>query len=246
MNALTLEVILRVVFGVTDETPAGRAAAAGQRDRRRQPGGAARLGLPLAAEVRRLEAHRREPVRARPADVRRDPRAPRGSRPRRAHRRALPADPDRRRRRRHRSTTPSCATSWSPCCSPATRPRRPRCPGRSTRSAATASCCARCQQAADDGDDELPRRGDEGVDAAAPGDPDGGADPDEAGHDRRHRRARRRHGRAVDRHRATRSPTTIRTRGSSGPSGSSARTRPPTPGSRSAAASAAASARGSR
>ena len=31
MNALTLEVILRVVFGVTDEAPARRAAAAGQR-----------------------------------------------------------------------------------------------------------------------------------------------------------------------------------------------------------------------
>ena len=39
--------------------PARRAAAAGQRDRRHQPGGAARLGLPEAAAVRPVEAHRR-------------------------------------------------------------------------------------------------------------------------------------------------------------------------------------------
>ena len=58
MNALTLEVILRVVFGVTDEGRLGRAAAAGQRDRRHQPGGAARLGLPAAAAVRAVEGAR--------------------------------------------------------------------------------------------------------------------------------------------------------------------------------------------
>ena len=73
MNALTLEVILRVVFGVTDEAAARGAAAAGERHGRRQPGGAARLDLPAAPEARRLEAHRRQPARARPADVRRDP-----------------------------------------------------------------------------------------------------------------------------------------------------------------------------
>ena len=100
MNALTLEVILRVVFGVTDEAPARRAAPAGQRDGQHQPGGAARLGLPAAAAVRPVEAHGREPARARPADVRRDPRAPHGARPRRAHRRAVPADPGARRRGR--------------------------------------------------------------------------------------------------------------------------------------------------
>ena len=58
------------------------------------------------------------------------------------------------RRGRRRSTTPSCATSWSPCCSPATRPRRPRWPGRSTSSAATRELLRACQQAADDGDDD--------------------------------------------------------------------------------------------
>ena len=37
--------------------PAGRAAPAGERDRRHQPRGAARLGLPVAAAVRAVEAH---------------------------------------------------------------------------------------------------------------------------------------------------------------------------------------------
>ena len=45
MNALTLEVILRVVFGVTDERAAGPAAPAGEPHRRHQPGRAAGLGL---------------------------------------------------------------------------------------------------------------------------------------------------------------------------------------------------------
>ena len=92
MNALTLEVILRVVFGVTDEARLAAAAPARQRDRQHQPRDPARLGLPPAAEVRPVEADRRQPARARRADVRRDPRAPDGARPGRAHRRAVPAD----------------------------------------------------------------------------------------------------------------------------------------------------------
>ena len=50
--------------------------------------------------------------------------------------------------------TPSCATSWSPCCSPATRPRRPRWPGRSTRSAATPSCSPAAGPRPTEGDDD--------------------------------------------------------------------------------------------
>ena len=137
MNALTLEVILRVVFGVTDESRLAAAAAAGQPDRRHQPGGAARLGLPVRCSGSGPGSATVENAsRARRADLRRDPRAPRRPRPRRAHRRALPADPGRRRTATGSPTT-SCATSWSRCCSPGTRPPRPRWPGRSTSSAAT-------------------------------------------------------------------------------------------------------------
>ena len=110
MNALTLEVILRVVFGVTDESRLAQLRPARQRDRQRQPRDPARLGLPAAAEVRPLEADRRQPARARPADVRRDPRASYGVRPGRAHRRALPADRaggGRRRPQRHRAPRPA-------------------------------------------------------------------------------------------------------------------------------------------
>ena len=59
MNALTLEVILRVVFGVTDEQRLAELRPLVNRDRQRQPGRAARLGLPGAAAVRPLEEHRR-------------------------------------------------------------------------------------------------------------------------------------------------------------------------------------------
>ena len=103
MNALTLEVILRVVFGVTDESRLAAAAAAGQQDRQHQPGHPARLGLPRLQRFGPWKAHGREPARARPAHLRRDRRAAPGARPGRAQRRALPADPHgRRRRRAHR------------------------------------------------------------------------------------------------------------------------------------------------
>ena len=152
----------------------------------------------------------------------------------------------RRRAGRRRSPTRSCATSWSRCCSPATRPPRPRWPGRSTRSAATPSSGARARDGRRRRRRRLARGGAQGVDAAAPGDPDGGAHADEAGHHRRHRPAGRRHRRAVDPDRPRPRGQPPRPRASSGPSGSSARTRPPTPGSRSAAAYAAASAPASR
>ena len=138
MNALTLEVILRVVFGVADEDRLARAAPAGQRHRRRQADRAARLGLPGPAEVRPVEEGRRGAARARPRCS--TPRSPSAGPPTdlaRAHRRALPAAAGRRdARARRRSPTPSCATSSSRCCSPATRRPRPGWRGRSTSSAA--------------------------------------------------------------------------------------------------------------
>ena len=52
------------------------------------------------------------------------------------------------------SPTRSCATSWSPCCSPATRPPRPRWPGRCTSSARTRSQERKARDAASAGDDD--------------------------------------------------------------------------------------------
>ena len=117
------------------------------------PAVAARLGLPVAAAVRPVAAHGRERLRAGPPDLPRDPRAPRGARPRRAHRRALPADPGGGRRRTPCPTS-SSATSWSRCCWPGTRPRRPRWRGRCTSSAATPRSSRRARRAAADGDDD--------------------------------------------------------------------------------------------
>ena len=60
--------------------PARPAAAARQQDRQHQPGHPARLGLAGAAAVRAVEGAGREPAGARPAHLRRDRRAPPGSR----------------------------------------------------------------------------------------------------------------------------------------------------------------------
>ncbi len=76
MNALTLEVILRVVFGVTDETRLARLRPCVNRTVNVEPGRPARLGLSVAPAVRHLEADGRERLPPRRADLRRDPRAP--------------------------------------------------------------------------------------------------------------------------------------------------------------------------
>ena len=142
MNALTLEVILRVVFGVTDEQ---RLAALRPRVNATVDINPAVM---LAGPTRRcrgsarLTRGRAEPAGAGPADVRRDPRAAYGAGPGRAHRRPVPADPRGAGLRRPHATgsaTSSCATSSSRCCSPATRRPRPRWRGRSTSWAATPS-----------------------------------------------------------------------------------------------------------
>ena len=80
--------------------PARGAATAGEPDREHPAAGLPRLGLPAAAEVRPVAAHRREPDRAGPGDLRGDRGAPTGQRPRRPARRTLPAAAGPRRVRR--------------------------------------------------------------------------------------------------------------------------------------------------
>ncbi len=245
MNALTLEVILRVVFGVTDESRLAELRPRVNATVDVSPAVLLGWGYPWLQRFgvwKRTVENQYELDRLMYAEIRERRDAPDlaertdvlsrlilvGSgdgRPARRHRAPRPAGhPAARRPRDHGDRAVLGALRGGP------RPRAP----------------AALPAGGRRGRRRVPRRGDEGVDAAAPGDPDGGAHADEAGHDRRHRHPRRRHGRAVDRHRATRRPTTMPTRGRSGPSGSSARTRPPTPGSRSAAASVAASAPASR
>ena len=95
MNALTLEVILRVVFGVTDEQRLALLRPCVNRTVNISPARAARLGVPLAPALRPVEAHRRQRLPPRRPDLRRDPRAASGTRPRAAARRAVAADPGR-------------------------------------------------------------------------------------------------------------------------------------------------------
>ena len=154
MNALTLEVILRVVFGVTDERRLAELRPRVNRTVDVSPAILLGWGWPWLQRFgpwKRTVENQHELDRLMYAEIR-ERRA--GARPGRAHRRALPADPDGRRRRR-RSPTPSSATSSSPCCSPGTRPPRPRWPGRSTRSAATREQLRAGPRAAaaDEGDD---------------------------------------------------------------------------------------------
>ena len=92
----------------------------------------------------------------------------------------------------------------------------------------------------------LARGGGQGVDAAAPGDPDGGADPDGARHRRRLRPAGRHHRRALDPPGAPAARVLPRARAVRPGAVRRAGTPPRTPGSRSVAASAAASVRASR
>ena len=82
MNALTLEVILRVVFGVTDEARLAELRPRVNRTVDISPSILLGWGCPRLQQLRPVEAHRRERRRARPADLRRDPRAPLGPRPR--------------------------------------------------------------------------------------------------------------------------------------------------------------------
>ena len=81
MNRLTLEVILRVVFGVTDES-----RLAEMRPRVNQvvdisPAILFGYGMPRLQKVGPWKRAKRQRLRARRADLRRDPRAPRGARP---------------------------------------------------------------------------------------------------------------------------------------------------------------------
>ena len=202
MNALTLEVILRVVFGVTDEARLAELRPRVNATVDISPAVLLGWGYPRLQRFGPWKRTVRNQERARPADVRRDPRAPRGPRPRRAHRRALAADPGRDAAttggdaaRRHRAARPAGHAAA----------RRPRDHG-------DGAWPGRCYELGRDPAQLPPRPGGrarrrrrlagggaEGVDAAAPGHPDGGPDADcspatigggrPAG--RRHRRARR-------------------------------------------------------
>src|SRR4051812_49682223 len=73
MNALTLEVILRVVFGVTDEHRLAPLRPCVNRTVDISPAVLLGWGVPPAPAVRALEAHGRQCLSARRADLRRDP-----------------------------------------------------------------------------------------------------------------------------------------------------------------------------
>ena len=141
MNALTLEVILRVVFGVTDESRLAELRPRVNATVDVSPAVLLGWGYPWLQKFgvwKRTVENQYELDRLMYAEIRERRGAPDlADRTDVLSRLILTGDG----RGRRRSTTPSSATSWSPCCSPATRPRRPRCRGRSTRSAATRSCC---------------------------------------------------------------------------------------------------------
>ena len=153
MNEISLEVILRIVFGVTDEARLAELRPLLQQHRQDRPADLPRLAVPVrwsgSGRGSRFAAAQGGDRRA---DLRRDPRA--------ARRRPTspsaptccpscwPPTPD-------ADATRNCATSWSRCCSPGTRRPRRRWPGRSTSSPATPRLLApACSAAADEDDDD--------------------------------------------------------------------------------------------
>ena len=100
MNALTLEVILRVVFGVTDESRLARLRPLVNRTVDISPAVLLGWGYPLLQRFGPWRATVREPARPRRGDVRRDRRASRRAGPGRAERRTVAAAAGRGRGRR--------------------------------------------------------------------------------------------------------------------------------------------------
>ena len=151
MNALTLEVILQVVFGVTDESRLAELRPLVNRTVNIPPLVFLGWGIP---RLQRFGPWRRtvenqvaldRVIFAEIADRRRaTDLADRPTCSRACCRSAT--------RTGRGSPTRSCATSWSPCCSPGTRPRRPRSPGPCTSSAATRRPRRRARAAAVSGD----------------------------------------------------------------------------------------------
>ena len=156
MNALTLEVILQVVFGVTDETRLAELRPLVNKTVNIPPLIFLGWGFPRLQKYgpwRRTIENQVELDRVIFAEI---ARAPPGHRPGRPVRRTLPAAAGARRRRRRRirghSATRSCATSSSRSCSPATRPPRRHWPGRCTSSARIPQQEAKARDAASAGD----------------------------------------------------------------------------------------------
>ena len=217
MNALTLEVILRVVFGVTDEDRLAALRPRVNEDRRRQPGRAARLGLPAAAEVRRRGSATVENAyaldRLMYAEIRERRQAPDLAERTDVLSQLIRVDDggDRLTDEELRDQlvtlllagheTTASALAWALHEVGRDPEQRRRARARPPR----------------DGRRRVAGGGAQGVDAAPPGDPDGGPHPDAAGHDRRPRPARGRHGRAVDPDRARPRATTTPTPACSGP-----------------------------
>ena len=154
MNALTLEVILRVVFGVTDESRLAQLRPRVNATVNVSPAILLGWGYPQLQKYgpwKRTVDNQRELDRLMYAEIRERRTAPDLAERTDVLSRLIVQGEDGRRAR----PTPSSATSSSPCCSPATRRPRPRWPGRSTRSAATPSCWPAAGAAADEGDDDF-------------------------------------------------------------------------------------------
>ena len=154
MNALTLEVILRVVFGVTDEARLARLRPLVNDTVDVKPAVLLGWGYPFLQRFgpwKKVVENQRALDEVLYAEI--------------AERRAA-ADLAERTdvlsrllqvattRARRRCPTPSCATSWSRCCWPVTRRPRPRCRGRSTSWAATRTCWRGLAGGRDAGDDD--------------------------------------------------------------------------------------------
>ncbi|CAA9361925.1 MAG: Cytochrome P450, partial [uncultured Nocardioidaceae bacterium] len=164
---------------------AGGAPPAGEPDCRHQAADPARLGLPVPAAVRSVEEGRRGAAAARRTALRRDRRAAQGHRPPRADRRALTAAAGRRQRGRgaavrRRAARPARHVAARRARDDGVRAVLGALRARTRRRPAVPSPARSRQRGR-----RLPRGGDEGVPAAAPDHPDGGAVPDGAGHHRR-------------------------------------------------------------
>ena len=163
MNALTLEVILRVVFGVTDERRLAELRPRVNKTVDISPAILLGWGYPRLQRFgpwKRTVQNQHELDQLIYAEIRERRLAPDLADRTDVLSRLILASDTGRRGTPTRSPTPSSATSSSRCCSPATRRPPPRWPGRSTRSAATRPCCARCREAAPDRRRRLARGGD--------------------------------------------------------------------------------------
>ena len=185
MNALTLEVILQVVFGVTDESRLAELRPLVNKTVNIPPLVFLGWGFPRLQKFGPWRRTIENQVELDRVIFRRDRRATPGHRPGRAHRRALPAAAGPRRRGARRGEgltdeelrdqlvtlllagheTTATALAW-------TLHELGKDPAQERKA----------RDAASAGDTDAPRGGAQGVDAAAPGDPDGGAPPDGTRH----------------------------------------------------------------